>query len=159
MPNTQFSQRLKNRPNEEPEVQPNLRQPRAKQKPLTVVGHHQVQNKPNDTKQGRKPPRKESKKERKTKTTLNRTVRPITIQILQRQKRRRRKVKDGKPTPNEELLLKKSYTDKGPALFSSVNTLKATTGIPRLKVKYFFFIQNQPIQHTEQFAAKYLGLN
>ena len=84
MPNTRFSQRLKNRPNEEPKVQPNLRQPRAKQKPSTVVSHHQVQNKPNDSKQERKPPRKESKKKRKTKTTLNRTVRPITIQILQR---------------------------------------------------------------------------
>ena len=147
MPNTRFSQRLKNRLNEESKVQPNLRQPRAKQKPPTVVGHHQVQNKPNDSKQERKPPRKESKKERKTKTTLNRTVRPITIQILQRQKRRRRKVKDGKPTPTEEKLLKKSYADKGPALFGSVKTLKATAGIPRRKVKHFF--------HTEPAYTKY----
>ena len=98
----------------------NLRQPRAKQKPPTVVSHHQVQNKPNDSKQERKPPQKESKKERKTKTTMNCTVRPIRIQILQRQKRRRRKVKDGKPTPTEEKVSKKSYTDKGPALFGSV---------------------------------------
>ena len=142
-----ISQRLKNRINEEPKVQPNLRQPRAKQKPPTVVGHHQVQNKPNDSKQERKPPRKESKKERKTKTTLNCTVRPIKIQILQRQKRRRRKVKDGKPTPTEEKLLKKSYTDKGPALFGSVKTLKATTGIPRRKVKLFL--------HTEPAYTKY----
>ena len=147
MPNTRFSQRLKNRPNEEPKVQPNLRQHRAKQKPSTVVSHHQVQNKPNDSKQERKPPRKESKKERKTKTTLNRTVRPITIQILQRQKRRRRKVKDGKPTPTEEKLLKKSYTDKGPALFGSVKTLKATTVIPRQKVKHFL--------HTKPSYTKY----
>ena len=147
MPNTRFSQRLKNRPNDEPKVQPNLRQPRAKQKPSTVVSHHQVQNKPNDSKQERKPPRKESKKERKTKTTLNRTVRPITIQILQRQKRRRRKVKDGKPTPTEETLLKKSYTDKRPALFGSVKTLKATTVIPRQKVKHFL--------HTEPSYTKY----
>ena len=142
-----ISQRLKNRLNEEPKVQPNLRQPRAKQKPPTVVGHHQFQNKPNDSKQERKPPRKESKKERKTKTTLNCTVRPITIQILQLQKRRRRKVKDGKPTPTEEKLLKKSYTDKGPALFGSVKTLKATTGIPRRKVKHFL--------HTEPAYTKY----
>ena len=147
MPNTRFSQRLKNRPNEEPKIQPNLRQPRAKQKPSTVGSHHQLQNKPNDSKQERKPPRKESKKERKTKTTLNRTVRPITIQILQRQKRRRRNEKDGKPTPIEEKLLKKSYTDKGPALFGSVKTLKATTVIPRQKVKHFL--------HTEPAYTKY----
>ena len=147
MPNTRFSQRLNNRPNEEPKVQPTLRQHRAKQKPSTVVSHHQVQNKPNDSKQERKPPRKESKKERKTKTTLNCTVRPITIQILQCQKRRIRKVKDGKPTPTEEKLLKKSYTDKGPALFGSVKTLKATTVIPRRKVKHFL--------HTEPSYTKY----
>ena len=90
---------------------------------------------------------RESTKERKTKTTLNRTVRPITIQILQRQKRRRRKVKDGKPTPTTEKLLKKSYTDKGPALFGSVKTLKATTVIPRRKVKHFL--------HTEPSYTKY----
>ena len=147
MPNTRFSQRLKNRLNEEPKVHPNLRQPRAKQKSPTVVSHHQVQNKPNDSKQETKPPQKESKKERKTKTTLNRTVRPIAIQILQRQKRRRRKVKDGKPTPTEEKLLKKSYTVKGPALFGSVKTLKATTVIPRQKVKHFL--------HTEPAYTKY----
>ena len=99
------------------------------------------------SKQERKPPQKESKKKRKTKTTLNRTVRPITIQILQRQKRRRLKVKDGKPTPTGEKLLKKSYTDKGPALFGSVKTLKATTVIPRRKVKHFL--------HTEPFYTKY----
>ena len=106
MPNTRFSQRLKNRLNEKPKVQQisvNLGQ----NKTPTVVSHHQVQNKPNDSKQERKPPRKESKKERKTKTTLNRRVRPITIQILQRQKRRRRKVKDEKPTPTEEKLCKR----------------------------------------------------
>ena len=157
MPNTRFSQRLKNRPNEEPKFQPNLRQPRAKQKPSTVVSHHQVQNKPNDSKQERKPPRKESKKERKTKTTLNRKVRPITIQILQRQKRRRPKVKDGKPTPTEEKRLRKSYTDKGPALFGSVKTLKATTVIPRRKVKHFLHTEPS-YTNTEQFAAKQLGL-
>ena len=38
---------------------------------------------------------------------------------------------------NEEKLLKKSYTDKGPVLFGSVKTLKATTVIPRRKVKRF----------------------
>ena len=147
MPNTRFSQKLKNRLNEEPKAQPNLRQPRAKQNTPTVVSHHQVQNKPNDSKQENKPPRKESKKERKMKTTLIRTVRPIKIQILQRQKRRRRKVKDGKPTPTEEKLLKKSYTDKGPALFGSVKILKATTAIPRQKVKHFL--------HTETAYTKY----
>ena len=54
MPNTRFSQRLKNRLNEESKVQPNLRQPRAKQKPSLVVSHHQVQNKPNNSKQEKK---------------------------------------------------------------------------------------------------------
>ena len=57
------------------------------------------------------------------------------------------KVKDGKPTPTEEKLLKKSYTDKGPALFGSVKTLKATTVIPRQKVKHFL--------HTEPSYTKY----
>ena len=47
----------------------------------------------------------------------------------------------------EEKLLKKSYPDKGPALFGSVKTLKATTGIPRQKVKYFL--------HTEPAYTKY----
>ena len=137
MPNTPFIQRLKNRLNEEPKVLPNLRQPRAKQTPPTVLSHHQVQNKPNDSKQERKPPRKESKKERKTKTTLNRTVRPTTIQFLQCQKRRRRKVKNGKPTLTEEKFLKNSYTDKRPAFFGSVKTLKTTTVIPGRNVNHF----------------------
>ena len=78
---------------------------------------------------------------------MNLTVRPITSQILPRQKRRRRKVKDRKPTPTEEKLLKKSYTDKGPALFGSVKTLKATTVIPTQKIKHFFY--------TEQAYTKY----
>ena len=43
--------------------------------------------------------------------------------------------------------MKKSYTDKGPALFGSVETLKATTGIPRRKVKHFL--------HTEPALTKY----
>ena len=43
--------------------------------------------------------------------------------------------------------MKKNYTDRGPALFGSVKTLKATTGIPRRKVKHFL--------HTEPAYTKY----
>ena len=43
--------------------------------------------------------------------------------------------------------MKKSYTDKGPALFGSVKTLKATMVIPRRKVKHFL--------HTKPSYTKY----
>ena len=68
-----------------------------------------------------KPENKSVKKSQKK--ALTHTERPITIQILQRQKRRRRKQNNGKITKIEEKLLKTKYSDKGPALFGSVNNL------------------------------------
>ena len=52
---------------------------------------------------------------------LTRTERPMTIQIVQLQKRRRRKQNNGKITKIEEKMLKTKYSDKVPALFGSVS--------------------------------------
>ena len=73
--------------------------------------------------------RKKPNEKKEQKKTPNRTKRPITIQILQRQ-RRQSKTKNGKITPAEEKVLKTKFTGKGSALFGSV-------------------------QNIEQFAAKY----
>ena len=75
------------------------------------------------------------KKSQKKALTL--TERPITIQILQRQKRQRRKQNNGKVTKIEEKLLKTKSSDKGPALFGSVNNLIKATNLSRKKVKHF----------------------
>ena len=56
-----------------------------------------------------KPKTKNVKKSQKK--ALTHTKRPITIQILQRQKRRRRKRNNGKITKIEEKLLKTKYSD------------------------------------------------
>ena len=71
----------------------------------------------------------------------------ITIQILQRLKRRRRKQNNGKITKIEEKLLKTKYSDKGPVLFGSVNNLIKATNLSRKKVKHFL--------HTEPAYTKY----
>ena len=81
------------------------------------------------------------------KKALTRTKRPITIQILQRQKRQRRKQSNGKITKIEEKLLKTKYSEKGPALFGSVNNLIKATNLSRKKVKHF--------HHTEPAYTKY----
>ena len=81
------------------------------------------------------------------KKALTHTERPITIQILQRQKRRRRKQNNGKITKTEEKLLKTKYSDKGPALFGSVNNLIKATNLSQKKVKNFLL--------TEPAYAKY----
>ena len=64
--------------------------------------------KPNDTKEKMKTP--------------NCTERPITIQILQQQSRRRRKQKIGKITPAEKKILKTRITSKIPSWFGSSRT-------------------------------------
>ena len=66
--------------------------------------------------------RKKNEKKEQKKKTLNCTERLITIQILQRQRRRRQK--NGKIAPAEEKVLKTKFTSKGPALFGSVQILK-----------------------------------
>ena len=79
--------------------------------------------------------------------SLTRTERPFTIQILQSQKRRRRKQINGKTTKIEETFLKTKYSDKGPALFGSVNNLIKATNLSRKKIKHFL--------HIEHFCTKY----
>ena len=72
----------------------------------------------------------ETKKVKKSqKKALTRTECRITIQILQRQKRRRRKRNNGKITKIEEKFLKAKNSDKGPALFGSVNNLIKATNL------------------------------
>ena len=80
------------------------------------------------------------------KKALTRTKRPITIQILQRQKIQRRKQSNGKITKIEEKLLKTKYSEKGRALFGSVNNLIKATNLSRKKVKHF--------HHTEPAYTK-----
>ena len=92
--------------------------------------------------------KKPNEKKVQQKKTPSRTKRPITIQILQRQRRRRQKqTKNGKITPAEEKILKTKFTSKGPALFGSVQNLKEESKISRSKVKSFL--------HTEPAYTKY----
>ena len=69
------------------------------------------------------------------------------LSALQRQKRRRRKQNNGKITKIEEKLLKTKYSDKGPALFGSVNNLIKASNLSQKKVKHFL--------HTEPAYTKY----
>ena len=61
--------------------------------------------------------------EKSQKKASNRTECPITIQILQRQKRRRRNQNIEQIAKIEEKLLKNKYSDKGLAFFGSVSNL------------------------------------
>ena len=112
MPNTRFSQRLLTlKRNENPgpqehaqhsplgreEVVQTLKEVKKKEKALATI---------------EKPEFKNVKKSQKK--ALTRTERPIMIQILQRQKRRRRKQNNGKITKIEEKLLKTKCSDEGP---------------------------------------------
>ena len=95
MPNTRSSQLLLLQ--QKSKVSPN------NQQVLTVpTAHPQAQK---QSKNAEAPKVQAYTKEVKKKTTMKtliRTERPITIRILQRQKRRRLKRRDGKPTPAEE---------------------------------------------------------
>ena len=92
--------------------------------------------------------KKPNEKKVQQKKTPSRTKRPITIQILQRQRRRRQKqTKNGKITPAEEKMLKTKFTSKGPALFGSVQNLKEESKVSRSKMKRFL--------HTEPAYTKY----
>ena len=95
----------------------------------------------------RKKPNKEKAQKKKTFTE-----RPITIQILQRQRRRRQKQEIGKVTPAEEKLLKTKFTSKGPALFGSVQNLNEESKISRSQVK-LFYIQSLHLQNIDHFVG------
>ena len=62
---------------------------------------------------------------------------PISIQLHQRQKRRRQNRNNGIFTKIEKKMLKSKYIDKDLALFGSVNNLIKATNLPRQKVKHF----------------------
>ena len=144
--NTRFSQRLLTlKRNENSDSQePAQRRPLGRKKVLQTL--REVKN-TNEKVSAviEKPKTKNVKKSQKK--ALTHTERPITIQILQRQKRRRRKQNNGKITKIEEKLLKTKYSDKGPALFGSVNNLIKASNLSRKKVKHFL--------HTEPAYTKY----
>ena len=121
MPNTRFSQRLLTlKRNENPGPQePAQHRPLGRKKVVQAL--REVTN-TNEKVSAiiEKPETKNVKKSQKK--ALTNTERPITVQILQRQKKRRRKQNNGKITKIEEKLLKIKYSDKGPALFGSVRT-------------------------------------
>ena len=146
MPNTQFSQCLLTlKRNENPDPQePAQHRPLGRKKVVQTL--REVKN-TNEKVSAviEKPEIKNVKKSQKK--ALTHTERPITIQILQRQKRRRRKQNNGKITKIEEKLLKTKYSDKGPALFGSVNNLIKASNLSRKKVKHFLY--------TEAFYTKY----
>ena len=146
MPNTRFSQRLLTlKKNENPDSQePAQRRPLGRKKIVQTL--REVKN-TNEKVSAviEKPKTKNVKKSQKK--ALTHTERPITIQILQPQKRRRRKQNNGKITKIEEKLLKTKYSDKGPALMGSVNNLIKATNLSRKKVKQFL--------HTEPAFTKY----
>ena len=148
MPNTRFSQRLLTlKRNENPDPQQPA-QHRILGRKKVVQTLREVKN-TNEKVSAviEKPGTKNVKKSQKK--ALTHTERPITIQILQCQKRRRRKQNNGKITKIEEKLLKTKYSDKCPALFgsSSVNNLIKSSNLSRKKVKHFL--------HTEPAYTKY----
>ena len=75
----------------------------------------------------------------------------ITIQILQRQNRRRRKQKNGKFTPAEEKIFKIKFTSKDPVLFGCVQNLKEESKISRSKVIQFH-VERLHVQNIEPFV-------
>ena len=126
MPHTRFRQRLlllKRKENLDPQT---LREVKNKKEKVSAVIE--------------KPEAKNVKKSQQKALTC--TERPITIQFLHCQKRRRRKRINGKITKIEEKFLKTKYSDKGPALFGSVNNLTKATNLSRQKVKHF--LHNEP---------------
>ena len=146
MPNTRFSQRLLTlKRNENPDPQePAQHRPHGRKKVVQTL--REVKN--TNEKVSAVIENPETKNVKKSqKKALTHTERPITIQILQRQKRRRRKQNNGKITKIEEKLLKTKYSDKGSALFSSVNNLIKASNLSRKKVKHFL--------HTEPSYTKY----
>ena len=140
MPNTRSSQLLL--------LQQKSKVPPNNQQVLTVpTTHPQAQKQSTNAEATKVQAYSKKVKKKTTKKTLIRTERPITIRILQRQKRRRQKRRDGKPTPAEDKIFKNKYTSKGAALFGSVKNLKDETKLPRRKVRHFL--------HSEPAYTKY----
>ena len=146
MPNTRFSQRLLTlKRNDNPDSQePAQRRPLGRKKVVQTL--REVKNINEKVSAVIEKPKTKNVKNSQKKAPTH-TERPITIQILQRQKRRRRKQNNGKITKIEEKLLKTKYSDKGPALFGSVNNLIKASNLSRKKVKHFL--------HTEPAYTKY----
>ena len=163
MPKSRFSQRIRNKLNrskkaEVPQtplqnLQPSSsffprnhrrRQQVLPQKAVRDAKPERLLQTVKDNRQRKKP---NEKKEQQKKKTPSRTKSAITIQILQRQRIRRQKQKNGKITPAEEKILKTKFTSEGPALFGSVHNLKEESKISRSKWKCFL--------HTEPAYTKY----
>ena len=143
MPNTRFSQRLLTlKRNENPGPQEHAQHPPLGREEVVQTLREVKNKKEKALATIEKPGTKNVKKIQKKAPT--RTERPITIQILQRQKRRRRKKTMGKLPRLKKKFLKTKYSDKGLALFGSV--IKATS-LSRKKVKHFL--------HTEPAYPKY----
>ena len=136
MPNTRFSQHLLTlKRNENPDPQ----EP-AQDRPLGRIKVKRTLREVKNTNKKvsaiiEKPETKNVKKSQKK--ALTRTKRPITIWILHRQKKRRRKRNNGKITMIEEKLLKTKYSDRGPALFDIVNNLIKANNLTPQKIKHF----------------------
>ena len=114
MPNTHFSQGLLTlKRNENPGPQEHAQYPTLGKEEIVQTLREVKNKKEKALATIEKPETKNGKKSQKK--ALTRTERPITIQILQRQKRRRRKQNNGKITKIEEKLLKTKYSNKGPA--------------------------------------------
>ena len=130
MPNTRFSQRLLSlKKNENPGSQEHAQHPPLGREEV-VQTLREVKNKIEKALSIIEKPETKNVK-RSQKKALTRKECPIRIQILQRQKRRRRKQNNGKITKIEEKLLKTKYSDKGPALFGSLNNLIKATSLSR----------------------------
>ena len=142
IPKSQFSLRIRNKLNRSKEaeipqtplqhLQPSFLPKNRQQVPAESEGLWQLVKENG-------PCKKPNEKRKQKKKTLNRTERPITIQILQRQKRRRRKQKSGKTTRLHQL--KKSYCKLISQDWSSIvwqrKELKRGIKISRSKVKLF----------------------
>ena len=119
MPNTRFSQRLLMlKRNKNPDPQEQAQHPPLGRKEV-VQTKREVKKKKILSDIRKKTETKNVKKSQNK--ALTRTERPMTIQIVQLQKRRRRKQNNGKITKIEEKMLKTKYSDKVPALFGSVS--------------------------------------
>ena len=77
------------------------------------------------------------KSQKKARNYTEHPIRPITIQILQCQKRRKGKQNNGKINKIEEKMLKTKYSDKGAALFGSVKNLIKATNLSQKYFKHF----------------------
>ena len=146
MPQSRFSQRIRNKLNRSKEAEvpqillqqlqpfflPRNRQQVPAQKALKDAESEGLLQTVEENGQRKKPNEKKEQKK-----NLNRTERPITIQILQRQRRQRRKQKKCQDYTRCKKILKTKFATQGPTLFGSVQNLKEESKISRIKVKQF----------------------